>query len=105
MKTFEKVTIGRARDRDSGSIFTDFAFRRCEFDDCEISLAARPELRSTLRNCHLERCIVRQNCSINTAIVEDCVVDGLETRGPVFVRGAVFKHVVLKGKVGRFILH
>ena len=104
MKTFEKVTIGRTRDRDSGSVFTDFEFRRCEFDDCEISLAARPELRSTLRNCHLERCIVRQNCSINTAIVEDCVVDGLETRGPVFVRGAVFKHVVLKGKVGRFML-
>ena len=42
MKTFEKVTIGRTRDRDSGSVFTDFEFRRCEFDDCEISLAARP---------------------------------------------------------------
>ena len=105
MKTFERVTIGRTRDRDSGSAFSDFEFRRCEFDDCEISQGSRPELRSTIRNCHLHRCIVRENCSINTAIVEDCVVDGLETRGLVFVRGAVFKHVVLKGKVGRFILH
>ena len=104
MKTFEKLTIGRTRDRDSGSVFSDFEFRRCEFDDCEISLGSRPELRSTLRNCQLQRCIVRQNCSINTAVVEDCVVDGLETRGPVFVRGALFKHVVLKGNVGRLIL-
>ena len=104
MRTFEKLNVGRTRDRDSGAVFCDFEYRKCEFDDCELSLASRPELRCTIRNCHLQRCIVRQNCSINTAIVEDCVVDGLETRGPVFVRGAVFKHVVLKGKVGRLIL-
>ncbi len=104
MKSFEKVTIGGATDWDSGSVFADFEFRRCEFDGCEISLGSRPDLRSTIRNCHLQRCTVRQNCSINTAIVEDCVVDGLETRGPVDVHGAVFKHVVLKGKIGRLIL-
>ena len=104
MRVFEKQTIGRTRDRDSGAVFSDYRYERCEFDSCELSLASRPELRSTIRNCHLHRCIARQNCSINTAIVEDCVVDGLETRGPVVVHGAVFKHVVLKGKVGRLIL-
>ena len=104
MKTFEKQSFDGYSDFDSGGVFEGYRFTRCEFDAVELSNAQRPDLRSTLRNCHLERCIVRQNCSINTAIVEDCVVDGLETRGPVFVRGAVFKHVVLKGKVGRFML-
>ena len=105
MKTFEKQSFDGYSDFDSGGVFEGYRFTRCEFDAVELSNAQRPDLRSTLRNCHLERCIVRQNCSINTAIVEDCVVDGLETRGLVFVRGAVFKHVVLKGKVGRFIVH
>ena len=105
MKTFEKQSFDGYSDFDSGGVFEGYRFTRCEFDAVELSNAQRPDLRSTLRNCHLERCIVRQNCSINPAIVEDCVVDGLETRGLVFVRGAVFKHVVLKGKVGRFIVH
>jgi hypothetical protein len=101
---FEKQYFDGFSDFDSGGVFEGYRFTRCEFDAVDLSNAQRPEVRSTLRNCHMQRCIVRQNCSINTAVVEDCIVDGLETRGPVFVRGAVFKHVVLKGKVGRLIL-
>ena len=101
---FERRHFDGYMDADSGALFDGYRFSRCEFDAINLSNTRRPELRSTIRNCHLYRCIVRQNCSINTAIVEDCVVDGLETRGPVFVRGAVFKHVVLRGKVGCLIL-
>jgi hypothetical protein len=101
---FEKQYFDGFSDFDSSGIFDGYRFTRCEFDAIDLSNARRPELRSTIRNCHLQRCIVRQNCSINTAIVEDCVVDGLETRGPVDIHGAVFKHVVLKGKIGHLIL-
>ena len=101
---FEKQYFDGFSDFDSSGIFDGYRFTRCEFDAIDLSNARRPELRSTIRNCHLQRCIVRQNCSINTAVVEDCVVDGLETRGPVDIHGAVFKHVVLKGKIGHLIL-
>ncbi|MCK6576373.1 hypothetical protein L6V77_35445, partial [Myxococcota bacterium] len=87
-------------DRDSGKTYDGYSFYRCEFDACQFSISSAPEFRVRAKNCHLKDCIVRGNCGIYTPIIEDSVVDGLKTPGTLFLRGAVFKHVVLKGKVG-----
>ncbi|MCK6576322.1 hypothetical protein L6V77_35180, partial [Myxococcota bacterium] len=47
---------------------------------------------------------MQRSCSIWTPIIEDSVVDGLKTPGTLFLRGAVFKHVVLKGKIGGLVV-
>lgn len=97
-KRFEGV-----RDRDSGTLFESHLFSRCEFDQCAISIATLPELRTTIRNCVIERCVVRQSCTVWSPIIEDSVIDGLRTPGTLFLRGAVFKHVVIKGKIGGMV--
>lgn len=97
-KRFEGV-----RDRDSGTLFESHSFSRCEFDQCAISIATLPELRTTIRNCVIERCVVRQSSTVWSPIIEDSVIDGLRTPGMLFLRGAVFKHVVIKGKIGGMV--
>lgn len=105
MPMFEREKLCGFEDSDSAAVFEGYVFNRCEFDDCLVSLATRPELRATIRNCQLIRCVAHQNCTINTSIVEDCVVDGLHTKaGPLFLQGAVFKHVVIRGAIGRVIV-
>jgi len=42
--------------------------------------------------------------SVYTAIVEDVLVDGCKTNGLFNTCGAVFKHVVIKGKVGQLMI-
>ncbi|HEX7771883.1 MAG TPA: hypothetical protein VF435_05645 [Pyrinomonadaceae bacterium] len=44
-----------------------------------------------------------RGCTLYTAIVEDVTVDGLKTHGLRQTWGAVFKHVTLKGKIGRLM--
>lgn len=51
----------------------------------------------------LENCDAKA-CTIHTAIIEDATVDGLKTQGLFQVWGAVLRHVVLKGKLGRLML-
>jgi hypothetical protein len=104
MTKFEKRLFERFRDRDSGAVFEGYSFVRCEFDGCMVSNATAPDLRTTVRNCEFIRCVVHQNCSMYSAILEDCLVDGLDTKGVVFVGGAVYKHVMLRGRVGRLVL-
>jgi hypothetical protein len=42
--------------------------------------------------------------STSRTVFEDVVIDGLKTRGLEFIYSTVFKRVVLKGKIGRFVL-
>ena len=86
-------------DRDSGSVFCDIEFRRCEFEHCLVSMTFDPSLRSTVRNVRLIGCS-QFDCHLQCAIVEDVVVDGLATNGQVWQTfGAVFNRVVLRGKI------
>jgi hypothetical protein len=69
-----------------------------------MSTTSQPELRSTIKNCELVRCTVYQNSTIGTAIVEDSLIDGLTTHGLLFINGAAFKHVTIRGRIGRLDL-
>jgi len=97
----EDQTIKDRDDRGSGSTYEDLSFRRCVFESCSLGIAVRPPKRPTVRRVSLTDCVAL-GCAIGSAIVEDVVIDGLATTGrvPFFVRGAAFRHVILRGHIG-----
>ena len=99
MRSFDGEKFGPVYDRDSGALFSDLQFRRCQFLTCYISITENPALRSTVRNVQVHHCDV-QASSVGNAILEDILVDGLKTHGRFDTWGAVFKHVTLKGRIG-----
>lgn len=103
MRIFEKQEFARFYDRDSGATFEDVEFRKCRFLSSRISIARSPELRSTVRNVRLIQCEQR-GCALQPAIVEDTLVDGFKTNGLFQTWGAVFKHVTLRGIIGRVMM-
>jgi hypothetical protein len=103
IRVFEKQELARFYDRDSGRIFSGIEFRKCSFLSSAISITEKVEMRSTVRDVKLVQCEER-GCAIDTAIIEDVLVDGLKTHGLLQTWGAVFKHVTLRGKIGRVMI-
>lgn len=102
-RIFEAQEFVGFYDRSSGKTFSDLEFRRCRFVSSDISMTAKPRRRSTVRNVRLLDC-EEAGCAVSTAIIEDVLVDGLRTRGTLLIHGAVFKHVTLRGKIGRIMI-
>ena len=84
--------------------FDDVEFRRCSFQGSSISVTRDPQKRSTFRNIRLIDCDVR-GCSIDTAVLEDIYVERLKTHNMLCCWGAAFKHVKLKGPVGKIMFN
>lgn len=101
MRVIERETL-RSRHDYGGGVFEGLQFRKCEFLSCGISNTTAPEKRSVAREIRLEDCSER-GCAIDTLIAEDIVVDRFETHGLLQTWGAVFKHVTLRGRLGRFM--
>lgn len=99
----EKEELVDFQDRDSARTFEDLEFRSCYFESCLISLTRQPKLRSTVRRVTIRGCEAR-GCLIDGAVIEDVLVDGLKTNGLLQTWGAVFKHMTLRGKIGRVML-
>jgi hypothetical protein len=102
-KVFERQEFTAFYDRNSGRLFSDLEFRGCKFVGSAVSMTLNPQLRSTVRNVKLLNC-EEAGCAVETAIVEDVVVDGLKTHGLLQTMAAVFKHVTLRGKLGRIMI-
>jgi hypothetical protein len=100
MRIFEKQEFNSFNDRDSAAVFADFEFHKCYFRSGAISITLDPKLRSTVRNIKIVNCQVAGG-SIQCAVVEDVTVDGLKTNRLFQTWAAVFKHVILKGTIGR----
>jgi hypothetical protein len=75
-------------------------FRRCYFEGCGLSITLSPALRATVRDVALVACEQR-SCTIDTAVLDTVKVDGLKTNGLLQTWAAVFKHVILRGKIDR----
>jgi hypothetical protein len=91
-------------DRDTTALFCDIEFRRCYFQGCTLSITRNPALRSTVRNVRLIDCSQR-GCYVDCAVIEETVVDGFNTNGQLFQTfGAVFNHVLLRGKIDRLMI-
>jgi hypothetical protein len=99
---FESQTFECFYD-DGDQLFEDIEFRRCNFESCAISITHDPRHRSTVHNVKVIDGVQR-GCAINSAIVEDVLIDGLKTNGVFQALGAVFKRVTLRGKLGRIML-
>lgn len=101
---YEFQTFVGFQDRDTGQVFSDIEFRKCCFKSSNISTTNDPKNRSIVRNVKLVNCEAYSNCSIESSIVEDVWVEKLKMHGLFQTWGAVFKHVVLKGTIGRLML-
>lgn len=103
MSTFEGQEFVQFYDDSSSSVFSDLEFVRCSFQSSAISITFDPRLRSTVRNVRVVKCQQR-GCSLWPAIVEDVLVEDFKTNGLFQIWGAVFKHVTLRGKIGRIMV-
>ncbi len=101
-KLFEDRQFQGVRDSGSGRIYQGLEFHRCYFQSC-FAFAKKPKRRVTFRDVVLLNCEVR-GCDLTGAIVEDAVVQGLKTHGLLQTWATVFKHVVLRGKIGDIML-
>lgn len=104
LKVFDNRSFEGIHDSDSRACFANMEFRSCYFQGCALSITHQPSLRSTVRNLNLEKCSQR-GCTIFGAIIEDVTINGLTTHGQLLQTwGAVFKHVVLRGKIDRLMI-
>jgi hypothetical protein len=103
MRVFENQTFTFFRDRDSAALFSGVEFRRCQFEDCVVSITHDPILRSTIRNMSLIECI-ENGASIGNAIAEDVIIENLKAPGLFQTFGAAFKHVMLRGRIDRLMI-
>jgi len=105
MRTFS----GRLfRSRSSPAVWRtkirDVELRNCNFMYCEILPAATPRCRPLVQDVLLIDSIVG-SCQISTALIEDVVVDGLDTRGSgLWLYACAFRRVTVKGKVGSILI-
>jgi hypothetical protein len=103
-KVYENKKFECIYDRDSGRIFSHLQFRNCKFESCRLSITSNPRLRAVVRHVQLVNCS-QQGCALECAIVEDVVLDGLESKGQLFQTwGAVFNRVILRGKLDRIMI-
>lgn len=103
MRKFERQEFVQWFDRDSAAVYCDLEFVKCRFESCGLSITRSPIRRSTVRNVHLTNCEQRGS-TVKAAILEDVVIENFKTNGLFQTWGAVFKHVVLRGKIGRIMV-
>ena len=102
MKTYEGQEFVKWYDR-GDAVYSGVEFVRCRFRSCAVSITEDPHRRTIVRNIRLIKCEQRGG-AIDTAIVEDVLVDGLKTNGLLQTWGAVFKHTTLRGKIDRIMI-
>lgn len=103
MHIFENKEFDNFDDFESGNTYSDLEFRNCVLQGGTLSATRWPASRSTVRNVRIFRCRV-VSATIYAPIIEDVVVDGLRITELLRSHGAVFKHVVLRGKIGPLLL-
>ncbi|MCU0878358.1 MAG: hypothetical protein MUF06_11290 [Pirellulaceae bacterium] len=92
------------KDHGSRAVFSDLEFHECYFEGCTVSMTLEVGRRTTVRNIRLVDCSQR-GCLIGCAIIEDCIVDGLNTHGQALrSMAAVFNRVIFRGKVGTIMI-
>lgn len=103
VQVFQNQKFHRFVDYDSGSVFSDLEFRNCDFQGCLVGITKNPTLRTTIRNMSLINCS-DNGSSIGNAIIENVEVKNFKAPGLFQTFGAVFQHVVLRGKFDRLMI-
>lgn len=89
--------------RREARVFEHLEFRRCAFRGCLVSITKDPRLRATIRDVTVSEC-EQSGCELGPAIVGDVLVEKSNLGGSFWARGAVFRHVTLRGYCGGFVV-
>jgi hypothetical protein len=103
VSVFEGQQFRAFYDRNSAAVYTGFEFRNCKFISSAISITTEVGLRSTYRELKLKKCEI-VGCSVGAALLDEIYVEGLKTNQLFQTWGSVFRHVTLKGKIGRIMI-
>lgn len=103
MRAYKDQVFRGLVDRDSVAVVEDIRLEQCTFTGCALSLATEPARRTTVRRIEAMSCFLAA-CEIQTAVIEDVIVDGLRSNDLVTTHGAVFGRVTLRGNLGRILL-
>jgi len=105
VKVFEEISF-HSRHLDPsifsrrGAEYGGAEFRKCHFDGCSLSACTKKVgRRVTVRNAVFSDCSII-GCGIGPAIIEDIIIKNLRMHGTsLFIWGAVFRHVELRGTI------
>lgn len=109
---FENRTFDYFEDWSTGKVFSDVEFFNCSFTRCGFSAVNFDKvgkldlvaLRSTARRVRFVNCCVDGVGFVGPGIVEDSSIEGLRISNHLQTTGTVFKHVVVKGKIDKFMV-
>jgi hypothetical protein len=87
----------------SATIITGYEFRRCHFIDCYTRIVRDVKKRLTIQDIRLLNCQTT-DCTLNSAVLKNVIVDGLQTDDLLQTWGVAFSNVILKGKLGRLMI-
>jgi hypothetical protein len=99
MKAIEGRTFQGLRDRAGSCDINDTEFRRCVFRDC-VTSTHDVQNRPRIRNVKVIDC-EESNCDLQEAMLEDVIVDGLRVKDLFIISDCAYKHVTLRGNLGR----
>jgi hypothetical protein len=92
-------------DRELPRVLSDATLERCWFFACHYGMTATsPGDRRRIKNVEINACKATNNSWLGPVLVEDVTINGLQTRGLCIAWGAVFRHVRIRGRCGRFML-
>ncbi len=99
MKTYQRQTFDLDNVKLGPGVYADYEFDRCTFSWAPFAYPHHPQDRAIVRNCKLVNCEV-QAPLVDGFVAEGCLVENLRARGELWISGAIFKHVVLRGRLG-----
>jgi hypothetical protein len=99
VSTYDRPTSFGVYDP-AGRVIEDLELRRCTFASGGLGFMGDVNQRTVVRRVTLRDCTVA-GAAVGPVTLEDVTVEGLRTNGLLDVWGAVYKHVTLRGKIGR----
>lgn len=102
---FEKQEINDYHDPDRIMTVSDLEFVKCKISSSGFGFRHSPDFsqRSSAKNIRLIGCQVRK-CLIGPALLEDVHIENLNS-DMIIVWGALFKHVTIKGRCDKLMIH
>lgn len=97
------ATFECLNDRDSGRLFQNLEFEKCTFDNCYFSSTLDINKRSIARSMRFYKCTAVHSV-VHCGVIENVHIEHLTTKPMLHVWGAVFSHVVFKGKIDRIMI-
>jgi len=83
-------------------VYADYEFDPCTFSWPPFAFPRHPRDRPVVRRATLINCDLHGQ-RVNAFIAEECLIENLKTQALLWIHGAIFNHVVLRGAFGRLM--